>query len=112
MVPKRLAKNAKLHRELAGGQEKIPEGVTGEHGGGMAIPIDGEKLEQLFAMIARGLIWYHWNIHLDKDYEVQVHTVTKAGEQFFDDLLFKKNTRARVHKNLKNGTFIYEGAQG
>lgn len=44
IVPKRLARNAKLHRELAIGQEDIPAGTLGEHGGGIAIPLDWQKL--------------------------------------------------------------------
>ncbi len=43
----------------------------GEHGGGMAIPFGGEKLESLRAMIVGGLIWSHWHSCLDKDYKVQ-----------------------------------------
>lgn len=63
-------------------------------------------------MIAKGLIWYHWHFCLDKDCSVKVYSVTKAGEQVFDKLLFKRNVRDRVHGDVGNGTFTYEGVQG
>ena len=61
-------------------------------------------------MITRGLIWYHWQIYLENDYAVRVYSVTKAGQQYFATL-FSHNVRDRVHGNLGDGTFLYEGAQ-
>src|SRR5437763_1960566 len=55
MVPKRLRKNAKLHRQLS-------EGHSSE-----TIPIEGVKLEKLFGLIARGLAWLHWEIYLNEE---------------------------------------------
>jgi hypothetical protein len=112
MVPKRLRKNAKLHRELAGRQQTV---LTQTSGGEpqhiLTIPLDGPRLDELFAMIARGLIWYHWQVYLEKHYVVQTHSVTRFGERFFDEYLFKLNARDRVRGNLGDGVFIYEGAQ-
>jgi hypothetical protein len=112
MVPKRLRKNAALHRELAAGQKKtLTRTPGGEAVQTITIPFDGSRLEQLFAMIARGLIWYHWNLYLPNNCTVQAHSVTKAGEQLFDELLFRRNARDRVRENLGDGAFVYEGAQ-
>jgi hypothetical protein len=112
MVPKRLRKNAKLHRELAAGQQNVSTcAPSGEAVQTMTIPFDGERLERLVAMIARGLIWYHWQVYLRNDYAIQVHTVTRVGEQLYDELLFKRNARDRVHGNLGAGAFVYEGVQ-
>lgn len=112
MVPKRLGKNARLHRHLMGGQQIVSvsdgEGKSEET---IAIPFDGAKLEQLFSMIARGLIWYHWHVYLEDGYEVQTHTVTAYGLEQYQEKLFRKNVRARVNGNLGNGTFVYEGVQ-
>jgi hypothetical protein len=112
MVPKRLARNARLHRELAAGKQReattVPQGAVVRT---MTVPIDGDQLEQLFAMIARGLIWYHWKVCLQGDHSVQVHTVTQFGEQVFDGLLFKLSARQRVRADLGDGTFVYEGVQ-
>lgn len=101
MVPKRLGKNLKLHRQLA-------EGHTGS-----AIPIDGEKLEQLFRFIARGLVWFHWRVYVDDaTHAVRSLTAHQEFAQALDGSIFKKNARARVHENIGNGAFIYEGIQG
>ncbi|MGA8213674.1 MAG: hypothetical protein WB799_08770 [Candidatus Sulfotelmatobacter sp.] len=75
------------------------------------IPLDGPRLDELFAMIARGLIWCHWQVYLEKNYAVQTHSVTRFGERFFDECLFKLNARNRVRRNLGDGAFTYEGAQ-
>ena len=112
MVPKRLRKNAKLHRELAAGQQRVlTKAPGGEHQHTLTIPLDGPRLDELFAMIARGLIWYHWQVYLEKNYAVQTHSVTQFGERFFDDYLFKLNARNRVRGSPGNGAFTYEGAQ-
>jgi hypothetical protein len=48
MVPKRLRKNAKLHRELASGQQRV---LTQTSGGEpqhiLTIPLDGARLDEL-----------------------------------------------------------------
>ena len=53
MVPRRLQKNRKLHLELA------------QHQSGPTIPLDSDRLEDLFGLVAKGLIWHHWNAYLD-----------------------------------------------
>jgi len=80
MVPKRLGKNARLHRRLIAGQQIVsaPD-KEGEFEETIAIPFEGEKLEQLFSMIVRGLVWHHWRVYLADGYAVQTHTVTRHG---------------------------------
>lgn len=99
MVPKRLLKNAKLHRELAAGFD------------GETIPFDPSRLEKLFAMIARGLAWYHWQVLLGDAHSATASIFNDAGKAFFDQALSKWNTPRRVTGNLGDGTFSYEGAQ-
>ena len=111
-VAKRLEKNVKLHRNLMAAQQTVS--VPAESGAPVetiAIPFEGEKLEQLFSMIARGLAWYHWGVYLEKDYVVQTHTVTAYGMKLYEEKLFHKNARSRVHEQVGDGTFAYEGAQ-
>ena len=110
MVPKRLSKNLKLDRALVAGRQKTKapseEGDTAET---MTIPIDGDRVKQLFAMVARGLIWFHWNVYLSDDCEIKSMTVTHFGEQYFDQLVFRRNAKDRVKIDLGHGTFEYEG---
>jgi hypothetical protein len=112
MVPKRLRKNAKLHRELAAGQKTETASKEGDAPGTLTVPIDGDRVEQLFAMIARGLIWYHWKVYLSDDCDIKSMTVTRFGEQYFDQLIFSRNPKDRVKVNLGQGTFEYEGVLG
>jgi hypothetical protein len=103
MVPKRLSKNARLHRRLVAGQ-----GAAWARAGDLVVPtstlpIDNERFERLFQFIAKG--------HTADNF-VKIYTFTKAGQQIFDERLFGLNARERVEGNVGDGTFVYEGAQG
>lgn len=102
MVPKRLEKNAKLHRELAVGLAAS---------GGVSVPLHPERIEKLFAMIAQGLAWYHWGVTLGKDHAATSSVFHDSGKQFFDQMFSCWNTPKRVSENLGSGTFAYQGAQ-
>ena len=78
----------------------------------MTLPIDRGRFERLFQLIAKGLIWYHWQTYLTAEHFVEVCVLTAAGARLFDDRLFNVNARARVSHNLGHGTFVYQGAQG
>ena len=101
MVPKRLRKNVRLHRQLSKG---ISAGM---------IPLEGGKIEKLFGLISRGLAWYHWNIYLnEEDHLSRAVAVTPTGAQLLDDHLFKLTGRDCVNESVGNCTFRYEGKQG
>jgi len=102
MVPKRLKKNAKLHADLA---------AAFEQSGGTTLPIDHVRLERLFALIARGLVWYHWQILLGLGHSAIASIFSDAGTHFFTQMLNGWKTPNRVTGNLGDGTFCYEGAQ-
>jgi hypothetical protein len=102
MIPKRLRKNAKLCAELAAGFAKS---------GGITIPFDHVQLDQLFTMIARGLLWYHWQTLLGSGYSAIAATFSVAGELVFGPMLSSWNTPNRVTKNLGENTFSYQGVQ-
>lgn len=109
-VPRKLAKNLKLLRLLASGVEYKWVKRNGLWLPQMTIPFDGEKYQQLFAFITRGLLVHHWNIHLPNDHEVLSVTLIKEGEPIFATL-HNGNARQRVTGNIGDGTFQYEGAQ-
>src|SRR5262249_26142801 len=54
-VPRRLAKNQRLHRELKSRQTRVWSEESGLMMPCLAIPIDGERLEGLVGYIVRGL---------------------------------------------------------
>jgi hypothetical protein len=102
MVLKRLQKNAALHRELLAGFEES---------GGTALPIDHVRVEKLFALIARGLAWYHWNVLLGPGYSAVAALFSDEDAPFFDQMLLSWGTPHRMSIDLGNGTFKYYGAQ-
>lgn len=105
MIPKRLKRNPPLHRTLDQGRGRawvkdrarliLPT---------MTIPIDGHRLERLFALIAKGLVWYHWQTYLSDADSINVTMLTKAGERFFEERFFQLNARDRVAVSLGDGT--------
>ncbi|MDD3182308.1 MAG: HNH endonuclease [Alphaproteobacteria bacterium] len=111
MVPQRLEKNAKLRRHLISEKGRIWSEEAGLLLPHMTLPIDSDKLNQLFCYIIKGLIWHHWGLLLPCDYFIGASSLTKEGESFFLDL-FNKNPRREVNVSLGKGTFKYEGRQG
>jgi hypothetical protein len=77
----------------------------------LTLPIDGDKIGQLFKFIVRGLVWHHWSVLLGPDIGVWAGPLNRRGVEVHRSLL-SKNTRQRAIGNLGCGTFIYEGAQG
>lgn len=112
MVPPRLAKNNKLFAMLKRGMKS----VFSSHKGGrwqpeMTVPINGEQLIQLFELIAKGLAHWHWGIYLPSETcLVKAAFFISPGRELFDGLL-ALNAKDRVHGNLGEGVFVYEGAQ-
>ena len=110
--PKRLAKNQKLRRELGGGSERIwtqePSGLVVH---ALAFPIDGEKVERLVGLVARGLMRHHWSVVLAPDCFVDTCSLTPLGEAHFAQYRSMR-AKQRVRGDIGNGALIYEGAQG
>ena len=110
-VPGRLAKNRRLHAELATGQSSIEVKESGGVRRAMALPFDNAKLVALFRSIARGLAAYHWNAAIPQNYYVGAGLVTEAGEAVLRPL-FLLNARQAVQESLGKGLILYEGVQG
>lgn len=111
MVPDRLKNNQRLHRQLRQGQGRT--WATDDSGlvvPMMTLPVDAERLLKLYEWIARGLLWFYWQVRLTDEHDVTVMALGEAGDEYFDGL-FGQRAAARVSEDLKNGTFQYEGAQ-
>lgn len=114
MVPKRLRKNAKLHQDLSSGVKKITNAALSsvwEYLQTMSIPIEPSKIETLFTFIAKGLAWHHWKVLLGTKDAVTAAVISNSGAPLLNQLLFSRNSHARVNMNLGEGTFSYEGLQ-
>lgn len=104
MVPKRLARNRKLHEELAIGMR------TSELGKPRVVPLDTRRLQRLFERITVGLVWHHWAAYLPATHRVEAALLSPQGEAFCDSL-FAMAAKDRASANLGNGTIDYTGAR-
>lgn len=110
-VPRRLAGNRSLHRNLAANQQNTwltENGVTQRT---ITIPFEGEKLDALFALVTRGLAAHHFSVVIPNAYYVGAGTMPSAAEPFMMSLL-AMNARAKVSRSIGDGLISYEGAQG
>lgn len=111
-VPRRLAKNAKLHRELEAGRSRVwsqePSGIIVP---AMTVPFDGEKLNSYVGYLVRGLMWHHWQVSLGAEYFVEVMCLTKKGMEFFDIMSGWRGSN-RVDATLADGVLTYSALQG
>jgi hypothetical protein len=76
LVPQRLAKNARLKSALQAGMARHAQTSSDRYvSSALTLPLDGEKIEKLFRLIAQGLCFWHWGILLPKDqFDVQLGT--------------------------------------
>jgi hypothetical protein len=110
MVPRRLAKNAKLHQKLAAEQGSLLINRRGFVERAMALPIESNQLQGLFRLITRGLVAHHWDTIVPASYSVGAGLLTAAGEEIVGPMLHKSG-RARVNGSVGGGVFEYAGVQ-
>jgi hypothetical protein len=110
MVPQRLAQNLALKRKLAAGTSRTWTREAGVYLPTSTVPFEPEKLDELFAFIAKGLVWHHWRVLISPDTAgVWAGILDRTGER----LLTSQMARARVRctGDPGGGTFNYEGVQ-
>jgi hypothetical protein len=112
-IPRRLAKNEKLCKQLASGAKRMwIKAGDSLYVPGTSFPIDGAKITALFAFIVKGLMWHHWETLVGADTDVMVTAVT-GYEHNIIERGFALNAENRVDRQSLGGdTFIYEGLQG
>jgi hypothetical protein len=111
LVPRRLKKNRRLHRQLGEQQGRVwTKTDAGLIVQTMTLPVDAERLLDLFKWITKGLVWFHWHVRLTDEHDVTAVTLTAAGEPIFEQYLGHPSSR-RVERDIADGTFRYEGVQ-
>lgn len=112
MLPPRLLKNNKLAQALGIGMKSMfisQNGSPWERV--MSVPIESDKLIELFKFIIKGLAYWHCKVILPPEScLVKASFFTSAGTEWFEHLLAHK-AKFRVNVNLGDGVFVYEGAQ-
>jgi hypothetical protein len=108
MVPKRLLKNRRLHEKLIVGLRRStarhPD-ADSQAQTSLAIPIESVRLRQLFALITKGLVWYHWQTILGPGYSVRAEAISEAWAQRYGQF-FGMKARDHVKANLGEGRFV------
>lgn len=113
LVPRRLARNQRLHRKLQAetSQMWVPQ-ASGLVMRCMSVPFPGDKLIDLFAFIVRGVHAHHFGMPLKPDTFVDVQPLmTPELRAAYRGMLGWK-AASRVHQELGGGTFEYEGLLG
>jgi hypothetical protein len=112
MVEPRLAKNQKLRRSLAQYSAKVwTRTASGLRARSTALPIEPERLVELFKYVVRGVLFYHWQVRLPEESFVEVVLLAADGQKLFADLM-QRRSKNRVNADLGSGTITYKGVQG
>lgn len=106
MVPKRLARNKKLHGELRCGMSYFEKGETKD----LVLPLKGDRISKLFSYIAKGTTWFHWQTIIASNSHIKSMVLTETGQEFFK-YLFSLSAKNRISNNVGDGTFSYVGTQ-
>lgn len=111
-LPRRLASNHRLHSELLAASSPIwLRAESGLVEPRIAVPIDSDRYDPLFKMIARGLIWHHWSVLLAQDAEISVHLPYPRAQHIFTESNFDKYHWRYVNRSLGGGSIDYAGWQ-
>ena len=108
-VPDRLTHNRALHENLAAGRTVGRIDADGLLVAEMGIPLDSEKLDQLFEFIAKGLAFYHWGEPIPPDCNVRGGMIHPEVEHALEALLALSGQRVKA--NVGNGAFDYEAVR-
>jgi len=112
MVPKRLERNAPLRSRIREGMHQVllrqPSGLVVPAG---VVPIEFEPIEELFGLIARGLLWYHFRTLLRDDDLVTVQALNGELERFYEENFFAPLPRPPLTQKLGDDTVVYQGFQ-
>ncbi len=109
-VPRRLAKNRKLHLHLAEGRASPWVQERGVILPGLTVPFDSERVFALFGMIARALVVFHWGHLVPSGYVAEASALTQFGERKFERI-FASLSVAEARGNLGEGLVLYQGVQ-
>jgi hypothetical protein len=76
----------------------------------MTVPIEAEKLRELFGQISRGLAWHDFDASLKQGDSSDGMILSRSGVQLFDRM-FTMNAAKRVTRDLGAGSVHYRGVQ-
>jgi hypothetical protein len=108
-IPRRLKKNVPLQARLS----LEHSGLWEQRSDGLLIPIrsvriDAEKIQELFALVVRGLFMFHWQMPLHSKWYADVAIIRPEAEHYsLGTILYKMGQRVTIKGDLGRGTFVY-----
>jgi hypothetical protein len=113
LVAPRLENNQKLKRELSAGIDKKYALVNGQVlQTAMTIPLDSEKVLELFKFIARGLAYTHWGVLLPAtDTASLAEFLIPEGAGYMEAMLNTSKVVSTGPVTLGDGVFTYQGVR-
>lgn len=112
MVPRRLARNKKLHRRLASQMKKAwilrDSRIYAKQ---TTFKFEGQTLIQLLGYIVRGIFWHHFDQVLSRNTVVEVLALTKYGKEYFNKNFLSVDGLDSYSGNYGSGTISYKGVR-
>lgn len=110
MVPKRLARNAAVRRQVKRGLEDarwVP-GPTGLWQRTSIVVMDTKQIEAWITYLTIGLIWHHWGVLVVGQTDIEPMLLTPQGEKIYAPLFDLKASRRVPVTSIGGDALIYE----
>ncbi|CAE6854664.1 hypothetical protein R69746_07519 [Paraburkholderia aspalathi] len=112
LVPGRLSRNARLHRELLDAWNRQWQGEyaprwTPE----MKLPLDSTKVTRLCEYMMIGLAWHHWQAELTPPAELRASFYHPSAVAALERLFLNPQWGAQLDENIGAGTLTYRAVQ-
>ncbi|WP_321903903.1 HNH endonuclease [Paraburkholderia tropica] len=112
LVPGRLERNARLHRELLDAWNRQWQGAYAPRWSPeMKLPLDGNKVARLCEYMMIGLAWYHWQADLTPPNELRASFFHPSAISSLERLFGNPQWGAHINENIGAGTLTYRAVQ-
>ncbi len=112
LVPARLARNARLHRELLDAWNRQWKGwYAPRRSAEMKLPLDGTEVTRLCEYMMIGLAWHHWQADLTPPNELRASFFHPSAVSTLERLFLNPQWGSHVDENIGGGTLTYRAVQ-
>lgn len=112
LVPGRLSRNARLHRELLDAWNRQWQGEYAPRWAPeMKLPLDSTKVTRLCEYMMIGLAWHHWQAELTPPAELRASFYHPSAVAALERLFLNPQWGAQLDENIGAGTITYRAVQ-
>lgn len=112
LVPARLARNARLHRELLDAwNHQWKSWYAPCRSAEMKLPLDGTEVTRLCEYMMIGLAWHHWQADLTPPNELRASFFHPSAVSALERLFLNPQWGSHVDENIGGGTLTYRAVQ-